>query len=128
MILNLVLSLKNNIHLDFYGKKILVSPFSNRYHNSLLKRMVHGAFKACNKKYIKIQRSNPEFLPSGKKFPTLKTIYDESLGDNSHNSDVPRLILWQTSEIKQSALSEEFLISISTQLDALPTHIASPKS
>ena len=49
LILNLVLSLKNNIHLDFYGKKIFVPPFSSKYHISLLKCTVHGAFRACTK-------------------------------------------------------------------------------
>ena len=109
-------------------RRSLFLHFPTDNHNSLLKRMVHGAFRACNKRYIKIPPSNPAFLPSGKKIPTLKTIYDESLADNYHNFDVPRLILWQTSEIKQSALSEKSLTSICTQLSALPTRITNPIS
>ena len=93
VILNLVLSLKNNIHLDFYGKKLFISPFSSRYHSSLLKCTMHGAFRACTKIYIKIPPANPKYLPSGEKSPTLKTLFEESLADNSYNYDVPRLIL-----------------------------------
>ena len=101
VILNLVLSVKNNIHLDFYKNKLFVSPFSSNYLNSLLKRTVHGAYRACNKVYIKIPPSNPKYLPSGKKFPTLKSLLIESLGDDCYNYDIPRLILWQTSENTQ---------------------------
>ena len=90
--------------------------------------MVHGAFRACNKVYIKIPPSNPKNLPSGKKFPTLKNVFDESLGDNCYNYDIPRLILWQTSEIKDSALLIESLTSIATQVTALPMCITSHKS
>ena len=63
VILNLIQSLKNNIYLNFYGKKIFVSPFSSKFCNSLLKRTVHGAFRACNNIYIKIPPANPLLLP-----------------------------------------------------------------
>ena len=49
VILNLILALKNNLHLDFYKRKLFVSPFSSNYHNSLLKRTIHTAYKASNK-------------------------------------------------------------------------------
>ena len=125
MIPNLVLSLKNNIHLDFYKRKLFVSPFSSNYHNSLLKRTVHGAYRACNKVYIKIPPSNPKYLPSGKKFPTLRGLFIESLGDDCYNYGIPRLTLWQTSEIKQSVVSAETLASIADEASALPSRITS---
>ena len=125
VILNLILSLKNNIHLSFYGKKIYVSPFSSKFCNSLLKRTVHGAYKAYNKKYIKLPPANPTHLPSGKKFPTLKSIFEKSLDANTHSYDIPRLILWQTSELKSSVLPQESLDLISSQVQAIPTRISS---
>ena len=69
----------------------------------------------------------PKYLPAGKKFPSLETVYDESRKDSYLSYEVPRLILWQTSEFKQSAVSDETLISLRSQLAALPTRISQPK-
>ena len=123
--LNLILSYKNNIHLKFYGKKIFVSPFSSRFCNSLLKSTVHGAFRACNSIYIKIPPANPLCLPSGKKFPTLKRLFEDSMSNSSYDYDIPKLVLWQTAEEKISVLPQETLDSMITQVRAPSTRIMS---
>ena len=91
----------------------------------MLKSTVHGAFRACNSIYIKIPPANPSYLPSGKKFPTLKRLFEDSLSNSSYDYDIPKLVLWQTDEEKISALPQDSLDSIITQVRAISTRIMS---
>ena len=68
IILNLILALKNAIHIDFFAKKLYVSPYCKRYHRNLMKRIVRSAFKA----YPKVVINNPpppNFYPLEKGSP-----------------------------------------------------------
>ena len=84
-----------------------------------MKRIVRSAFKAYPK--VVINNPPPKFLPSGKRFPTLLEIFNESRQDNTY--DIPRLIIWQSDEIKNSALSSETLALLSKKLASLPTRL-----
>ena len=48
-------------------------------------------------------------------------MYNESRQDNTY--DVPRLMIWQSDEIKDSAISSETLASLSKKLASLPTRL-----
>ena len=120
IILNLILAYKNAIHLDFFTKKLYVSPYCKRYHRNLMKRIVKSAFKAFPQVVIN-NPPPPKFLPSGKKFPTLLETFNESRQENIYH--IPRLIIWQSEEVKSSAISSEALILLSEKLTSLPTRL-----
>ena len=102
---------------------MLASPFSTNFHNSLLKRTVHTAYKASSKVYIKIPPANPKFLPSGKPFPSLRKLYSDAREDDRYTHDFPRLSLWQTSEACEPYDTPEVLTEVADYATALPSII-----